>query len=190
MHATSRPITRGSGLLLLSLLSVGARAQSPAPNPPLVVNLRDQDADSGDSDTALAKKLQNPVGDLYSLTLDGKRSLTLLLAANKRLSTAYLLKEAFSRLWDYRREGWARRFLGNWCASLKWQRVKPYERFADMIDRHWNGIAAYCKPENKVSLGFVEGFNAKIRVCQRRAYGLNDEEYLRVKVLSCMLPAL
>ncbi len=125
-----------------------------------------------------------------NLTLDGKRSLKLLLAANKRLNTAYLLKEAFGQLWDYRREAWARRFFDNWRASLKWQRLKPYERFADMIDRHWDGIAAYCKPENKVSLGFVEGLNNKIRVFQRRAYGLRDEEYLRLKVLSCMLPGL
>lgn len=125
-----------------------------------------------------------------NLTLDGKRSLKLLLAANKRLNTAYLLKEAFGQLWDYRREAWARRFFDNWRASLKWQRLKPYERFADMIDRHWDGIAAYCKPENKVSLGFVEGLNNKIRVFQRRAYGLRDEEYLRLKVLSCMLPPL
>jgi Transposase len=51
-------------------------------------------------------------------------------------------------------------------------------------------IAAYCKPENKVSLGFVEGLNNKIRVFQRRAYGLRDKEYLRLKVLSCMLPPL
>jgi hypothetical protein len=36
-----------------------------------------------------------------------------------------------------------------------------------MIDRHWDGIAAYCRPENKVSLGFVEGLNNKIRVIQR-----------------------
>jgi transposase len=56
-----------------------------------------------------------------------------------------------------------------------------------MIDRHWDGIAAYCKPENKVSLGFVEGLNNKIRVIQRRAYGLRDEEYLRLKILTCML---
>ena len=53
-----------------------------------------------------------------------------------------------------------------------------------------DGIAAYCKPENKVSLGFVEGLNNKIRVIQRRAYGLRDEEYLRLKILICMLPAL
>jgi len=59
-----------------------------------------------------------------------------------------------------------------------------------MIDRHSGGIAAYCQPENKVSLGFVEGLNSKIRVIQRRAYRLRDEEYLRLKVLTCMLPAL
>jgi transposase len=39
-------------------------------------------------------------------------------------------------------------------------------------------------------LGFVEGLNNKIRVFQRRAYGLRDNEYLRLKVLTCMLPPL
>src|SRR5471032_92703 len=125
-----------------------------------------------------------------NLSLEGKRSLKLLLAANKRLNTAYVLKEAFGQLWDYEREGWARRFFENWRSSLKWQRLKPYEKFAAMINRHWDGIAAYCRLENKVSLGFVEGLNIKIRVIQRRAYGLRNEDYLRLKILTCMLPAL
>ena len=125
-----------------------------------------------------------------NLTLEGRQSLKTLLAANKRLNTAYLLKEVFGQLWDYQSEAWARRFFENWRASLKWQRLEPYEKFAKMIVRHWDGIAAYCKPENKVSLGFVEGLNNKIRVIQRRAYGLRDEEYLRLKILTCMLPAL
>jgi len=125
-----------------------------------------------------------------NLTLEGRQALKTLLAANKRLNTAYLLKESFGQLWSYEREGWARRFFENWRAALKWQRLGPYEKFAEMIDRHWDGIAAYCKPENKVSLGFVEGLNNKIRVIQRRAYGLRDEEYLRLKILTCMLPAL
>ncbi len=125
-----------------------------------------------------------------NLSLDGKVALKRLLAANKRLNTAYLLKESFGQLWDYRREAWARRFFDQWCKSLRWQRLKPYEKFAAMIERHWDGIAAYCRPENKVSLGFVEGLNNKIRVIQRRAYGLRDEEYLRLKVLTCMLPEL
>ena len=111
-----------------------------------------------------------------------------LLGANKRLNTAYLLKEQFGQLWSYHREAWAKKFFENWKASLKWQRLEPFEKFVKMIERHWDGIAMYCKPENKVSLGFVEGLNNKIRVIQRRAYGLRDEEYLRLKVLTCMLP--
>ena len=44
-----------------------------------------------------------------NLTLDGGRALKKLPAANKRLNTAYVLKESFGQLWDYRRERWARR---------------------------------------------------------------------------------
>ena len=122
-----------------------------------------------------------------NLSLDGKAALKQLLAANKRLSTAYLLKGPFGQLWDYRREAWARRFFDQWRKSLRWQRLKPFEKFADMIERHWDGIAAYSRPEKKVPLGFVEGFNNKIRVIQRRAYDPRDEDYLRLKVLTCML---
>ena len=53
-----------------------------------------------------------------------------------------------------------------------------------MINKHWSGIAAYCLPENKIVLDFVEGFNNKIRVIQRRAFGLRDEEYLILKILT------
>jgi transposase len=125
-----------------------------------------------------------------NLSVDGRTALQRLLAANKRLNTAYLLKESFGQLWDYQREAWARRFFDQWRSSLRWQRLNPFEKFADLIERHWDGIAAYCQPENKVSLGFVEGLNNKIRVIQRRAYGLRDEPYLRLKVLTCMLPEL
>ena len=43
-----------------------------------------------------------------NLSSDGRHSLKKLLAANKRLNTAYVLKEQFGQLWDYQREGWAR----------------------------------------------------------------------------------
>ncbi len=122
-----------------------------------------------------------------NLTLDGQKALKKLLKANKRLNAAYLLKESFGQLWSYQTEGWARRFFDNWKQSLKWLRLEPYEKFAEMIERHWEGIAAYSRPENKVSLGFVEGLNNKIRVIQRRSYGLRDEEYLRLKILTSML---
>ena len=40
-----------------------------------------------------------------NLTLEGRRALNKLLSANKRLNTAYLLKESFGQLWDYEQEG-------------------------------------------------------------------------------------
>lgn len=132
----------------------------------------------------------NLLSSKENLTGEGRKNLRVLLAANKRLNTAYLLKESFDQLWTYNSETWARKFFDNWCQSLKWQRLPSYEKFARLIERHWDGIAAYCKPENKVALGFVEGFNNKVRVIQRRAYGLRDEEYLRLKILTCMLPEL
>jgi transposase len=125
-----------------------------------------------------------------NLDTEGRFALRTLLKANKRLNIAYLLKESFGQLWEYKKEGWARKFFDNWRSSLKWQRLRPFEQFAEMIESHWDGIAAFIRSEDKVSLGFVEGLNNKIRVIQRRAYGLRDEEYLRLKVLTCMLPAL
>ena len=71
-------------------------------------------------------------------------------------------------------DDWARRFFVHWRVARKWQRLEPYEKFAAMIDRHWDGIAADCCPENTVALGFVEGLN----------------EHLRLKILTCMLPTL
>ena len=55
----TRLTTLSAGLLALSLLSFGAAAQSTAPAPP-------SDANSGNDATELAKKIQNPIGDLYS----------------------------------------------------------------------------------------------------------------------------
>jgi len=125
-----------------------------------------------------------------NLSLDGKAALKTLFKANKRLNKAYLLKESFGQLWEYKREGWALKFFDNWRSALKYQRLKPFEDFANMIESHWGGIAAYIHSEKDVSLGFVEGLNNKIRVIQRRAYGLQDQEYLRLKVLTCTLPVI
>lgn len=122
-----------------------------------------------------------------NLDTAGRRSLKLLLKANKRLNKAYLLKEAFGQLWDYRYPVSARKFFDNWKAQLRWQKLKPFEEFAVMVEKHWDGIVSYCHPDNKVSLGFMEGLNNKIRVIQRRAYGIRNDEYLRLKVITSFI---
>ena len=82
-------------------------------------------------------------------SLDGRRALKKLLAASRPLNTAHILKESFGQLWDYRTERGARVFFERWKDCLKWQRLKPYEKFARMIQAHWYGIASYCQPEAK-----------------------------------------
>jgi transposase len=83
-----------------------------------------------------------------------------------------------------------RKFVGNRRDTLKWQRLGPFGALAGMIDGHWDGIASVCRPGHTIPLGFVDGLNTKIRVLQRRAYGLCDENHLRLKILTCMLPPI
>ena len=123
-----------------------------------------------------------------NLTLEGRRSLHLLLKVNRRLNKAYILKESFGQLWEYNHPAWARKFFDNWKDQLRWSRLKPFQDFVDLVERHWEGIVSYCRPDHKVSLGFMEGLNNKIRVIQRRAYGIRDKEYLRLKVLTSFIP--
>ena len=125
-----------------------------------------------------------------NLDRDGKQTLDILLKANRRLNTAYLLKEQFGQLWDYQTEAGARAFFERWKQALRWQRLPQYVKFATMIERHWDGIASYCHRDNKVSLGMVEGLNNKIRVIQRKAYGYRDEKYLALKIVASFLPPL
>jgi len=132
----------------------------------------------------------NLLSQWENLNINGRHALKELLKANRRFNTAYVLKESCSQLWDYFSPVWGRKFFDRWRESLKWQRLKPFEEFSELIDRHWDGIVMYCKSEPKVALGFVEGINNKIRVIQRRAHGLKDPEYFHLKVLTCMLHSL
>lgn len=125
-----------------------------------------------------------------NLSLEGRKSLEKLLKVNKRLNVAYMLKESFIQLWDFKAEEDARLFFEKWKDSLKWQRLAPYVRFARLVEKHWDGISTFCNQVNKVSLGMVEGLNNKIRVIQRRSYGFRDEEYLKLKILASFLPPL
>ncbi|OQD44719.1 ISL3 family transposase [Candidatus Brocadia sapporoensis] len=71
-----------------------------------------------------------------------------------------------------------------------WSRLKPFHQSVKMIERHGDSIVSYCNSSNKVSPGLVEGINNKVCVIQRRAYGIKDREYLKLKILSSFLPEL
>jgi len=115
-----------------------------------------------------------------------REALDAVLAASPRLAKAHVLKESFVHLWDYTYKGCALRFWEDWKAQLKWSRLKSYRRFVKMVERHWDGILAFC--DKKVSLGYIESSNLKARNVIRRAYGYRDKDYMKLKVIQACTP--
>ena len=114
--------------------------------------------------------------------LDGAKRQTLsdLFAVNRRLLMAYLLREQLEQLWTYTYEGAARRFVTTWIRALRWQRLPAFQQLAQLLNRHLEGILAYC--HEKVPFGVVEAINGNIRTVLRRGRGYRDHEYLLLKV--------
>jgi transposase len=108
-----------------------------------------------------------------------KRELNTLFALNRRVLKAYLLKESLDRLWTYHYEGAMLRYLENWLDQLRWQRLKPFEKLAQMLLDHLEGILNYCR--TKVSMGVVEAVNGNIKSLLRRGRGYQNLHYLLLK---------
>jgi transposase len=113
------------------------------------------------------------------LTVRKKQQLNELFALNRRIMKAYLLKESLDRLWSYHYEGSMMRYLKSWIDQLRWQRLKPMEKLADLLLRHLEGILNYCR--TKVPLGVVEAVNGNIKALLRRGRGYRNLNYLLLK---------
>jgi len=110
----------------------------------------------------------------------GKRQeLNSLFALNRKLFKAYVLKESLDRLWNYRYEGAMLNYLQRWIHQLRWQRLRPFEKLADMLLNHLEGILNYCR--TKVPLGMVEAINGNIKSLLRRGRGYKNLRYLLLK---------
>jgi len=114
-----------------------------------------------------------------NLTAGTRRQLNELFALNRRLLKAYLLKESLDRLWDYRYPGAMVRYFKGWMDQLRWQRLIPFQKLAEMLLDHFDGILNYC--ETKVALGVVEAINGNIKTLLRRGRGYKNLRYLLLK---------
>jgi transposase len=115
-----------------------------------------------------------------NLTCGKRRELNTLLALNRRLLKAYWLKESLDRLWDYRYEGAMLRYLQSWIDQLRWQRLPAFQKLAQTLLDHLEGILNYCR--TKVRLGVVEAVNGNIKALLRRGRGYKNLRYLLLKV--------
>src|SRR5712691_3582264 len=114
-----------------------------------------------------------------NLTAGKRRQLNELFTLNRRLLKAYLLKESLDRLWEYRYEGAMVRYFKGWMDQLRWQRLLPFQKLAEMLLDHFDGILNYCR--TKVPLGVVEAINGNIKTLLRRGRGYTNLRYLLLK---------
>ena len=103
-----------------------------------------------------------------------------LLAANKRLATAYILKDDLKHLWDYSYEGAATRFWKQWYNRAIRSRIEPLKKFARKLKARLAGILSHCRYPFNTSV--LEGINNKIKVIKRMAYGYRDDEYFFLRI--------
>jgi len=112
--------------------------------------------------------LKNP----ENLTEKQRVRLSSLVKLRLKVNKAYILKESFSWLWQYKTKGWAKRYLKQWFWWATHSRLKPLRDFAWMLRRHEEGILNYFKIP--ISNGIVEGLNNKAKVISHRAYGFRS----------------
>jgi transposase len=111
-----------------------------------------------------------------NLTTKQSVRLAELLKYNLRTVRSYLLKEEFQRFWEYRSMPWAARFLAEWHEKAMRSRIEPMKKAANTIWNHGELILNWFLAKGTISAGKVEGFNNKVKLTMRKAYGYRTEK--------------
>lgn len=102
------------------------------------------------------------------------------LAVNKPLATAYYLKEELKLLWYQSDIQKAFEFLSSWIKKAYESGIFKIRQFANTLMSHYTGILNWYK--HQISTGKLEGFNNKIKVLKRKAYGYRDFDFFILKI--------
>lgn len=97
-----------------------------------------------------------------------------ILRYNLRTVRAYLLKEQLQLFWDYVSPYWAGRFLDWWCQQVMRSRLEPLKKVARSLRSHRELILNWFRANKAISAGVVEGFNNKLKLTTRKAYGFRS----------------
>lgn len=103
-----------------------------------------------------------------------------LLAANRALTTVYLMRDDLKSLWEYRHTGYAQRFWEGWLHRAMYSRIPALKKFARNLKPLVSGILAHCLWP--LGTNVIEGINNKIKVIKRMAYGFRDDDYFFLKI--------
>jgi hypothetical protein len=124
----------------------------------------------------LRASAQGPFADAGNPTGKGKtlKSPPIAISTNSRAEP-----ESMEKLWDYRYEGAMLNYLQKWIDQLRWQRLPAFQKLAEMLLKHLDGILNYCR--TRVRFGVVEAINGNIRMLINRGRGYTNMRYLLLK---------
>ena len=91
---------------------------------------------------------------------------------NAPLYRAYLLKESLAAVFEETSVKEAEIELDRWLSWASRSKLRPFVKTARTIRKYKDGILAYVK--TNLTNGIVEGFNNKLRMIQRRAFGFHS----------------
>lgn len=103
-----------------------------------------------------------------------------LLAANKALMTAYVMKASLKELWQPSTPWQWRRAWRNWLTMAYDSQIEPLRKFANKLKAYWRGILA--RVRWPMHTGQLEGINNRIKVMKRMAYGYRDSAFFFLKI--------
>jgi transposase len=109
-----------------------------------------------------------------------KKQLEEALAINQPLAQAYYLKEELHLLWQQPNPVAAEDFLLQWIEKARATTIRQLGKFCNTLAAHRTGILNYFL--YPISTGRLEGFNNKIKVLKRKAYGYRDMEFFKLKI--------
>lgn len=101
--------------------------------------------------------------------------------AGLKVGRAWAIKEAASRLWNYRSRGWALKFFRHWYYWATHSQLPPIIRVAKTMKRYLTWILNYL-PNRSTNAG-AEAMNAKIQEVKYRARGFRNRANFRRAIL-------
>jgi transposase len=102
---------------------------------------------------------------------------------NLRTVRAYLQREEFQRVWEYKSAWWAGKFLDEWTSRVMRSRLEPMKKIARSIRTHRPLILNWFRARGLVSAGAVEGLNNKVKLVTRKSYGFRTANVAKLALL-------
>jgi transposase len=102
---------------------------------------------------------------------------------NLRTVRAYLLREEFQRVWEYKSGWWAGKFLDEWTGRVMRSRLEPMKKIARSIRTHRPLILNWFYARGLVSAGAVEGLNNKVKLVTRKSYGFRTAAVAKLALI-------